>query len=77
MPKKNYNTKFPILIYYAYKEGKTANEQESEFKDITVSKGWETLLHALISEGFQITGTWPMKTETGKKAVTGKEALLP
>lgn len=44
---------FPVTIYYAFKQ------QESD----SASTGWETMLTALIRAGFQITGTWPMRTE--------------
>lgn len=47
---------FPVTIYYAFKQ------QESEI-DGTASTGWETMLTALIRAGFQITATWPMRTE--------------
>ena len=47
---------FPTTIYYAFKQ------QETEIGG-TASTGWETMLTALIRAGFQITGTWPMRTE--------------
>ena len=48
---------FPVTIYYAFKQ--------SEKKDIrgTASTGWETFLSAVLSAGFGITGTWPMRSE--------------
>lgn len=47
---------FPVTIYYAFKQ------QEKEIGG-TASTGWETMLTSLIRAGFQITGTWPMRTE--------------
>ena len=47
---------FPTTIYYAFKQ------KESE-GDGAASTGWETMLTALIRAGFQITATWPMRTE--------------
>ena len=47
---------FPSSIFYAYK-------QQEEERDGRVSTGWETMLTAIISAGFQIVGTWPMRTE--------------
>lgn len=44
---------FPVTIYYAFKQ------KESD----SASTGWETMLTALIRAGFQITATWPMRTE--------------
>lgn len=47
---------FPSSIFYAYK-------QQEEERDGRTSTGWETMLTALVSSGFQISGTWPMRTE--------------
>jgi len=45
---------FPISIYYAFKQSDT---------------GWETFLSALISAGFALCGTWPMRTERVNRSV--------
>ena len=47
---------YPSSIFYAYK-------QQEEERDGQTSTGWETMLNALIASGFQIVGTWPMRTE--------------
>lgn len=47
---------FPVTIYYAFKQ------QETDIGG-TASTGWETMLNSLIRAGFQITATWPMRTE--------------
>ena len=47
---------FPASIFYAYK-------QEEEERGGRTSTGWDTMLSALVSAGFQIVGTWPMRTE--------------
>ncbi len=47
---------FPSSIFYAYKQ------QENELEG-RASTGWETMLSAIISAGFEIVGTWPMRTE--------------
>ena len=47
---------FPSSIFYAYKQ----HEDKLEGK---TSTGWETMLTALVTAGFQIVGTWPMHTE--------------
>ena len=59
---------FPSSIFYAYK-------QQEEEHDGKTSTGWETMLMAIVNAGFQVTGTWPMRTErpTALKAV--KNAL--
>ena len=69
---KNANKDFPITMFYAYKqETKEGDKSEEKFS----STGWETMLHALISSGLQITGTWPIKTENPKK-LKGKTNAL-
>ena len=47
---------FPSSIFYAYK-------QQEEERGGRTSTGWDTMLSALVSTGFQIVGTWPMRTE--------------
>ncbi|MBX6764703.1 MAG: hypothetical protein IRY88_13645, partial [Rubrobacteraceae bacterium] len=40
------------------------------------STGWETMLEGLMAAGFQITGTWPMRTELSNRPVaSGTNAL--
>ena len=51
---------FPISIYYAFKQAETK-------EDSTSSIGWETFLDAVISAGFCIDGTWPMRTELANR----------
>ena len=51
---------FPSSIFYAYK-------QQEEEKDGLSSTGWETMLSALVSAGFEIVGTWPMRTERSNR----------
>lgn len=63
----------PVTIYYAFKqsETETANDVES-----TASTGWETMLSAIIRAGFEINGTWPMRTEKpGRTIGNGTNAL--
>ena len=52
---------FPITIYYAFKQSETKGDEG------TSSSGWETFLDAVISAGFSVTGTWPMRTELGNR----------
>ncbi len=54
---------FPVTVYYALKQS------ESESESGVVSTGWETFLDALIRAGFEITGTWPMRTEGDNRQV--------
>ena len=52
---------FPSSIFYAYK-------QQEETRQGVTSTGWDTMLTALVEAGFQIIGTWPMRTELGNRA---------
>ena len=61
---------FPVTIYYAFKQSETKGEAG------TSSTGWETFLDAVIKSGFSVTGTWPMRTELGRRMVgMGTNAL--
>ena len=61
---------FPVTVYYAFKQ----SENKS---DVGIySTGWESFLEAAITAGFLISGTWPMRTERGARAVAiGANAL--
>jgi len=60
---------FPITVYYAFKQQDTS-------KDGKVSTGWETLLEGMIQSGWQITATWPMRSELGNRMLShGTNAL--
>ena len=54
----------PTTLYYAFKQSETKDDRGF------ASTGWETFLDAVIRSGFEISGTWPMRTErpTGVKA---------
>ena len=63
------SNEFPSSIFYAYKQ------QEAEREGRT-STGWETMLSAIVSGGFEIVGTWPMRTERpGRSRAIGSNAL--
>ncbi len=72
----------PVTIYYAYKQqdAETSIDDADETGDsgatASSSKGWETILTAIIEAGFQITGTWPIRTEMTNRSVgLGTNAL--
>ena len=61
---------YPVTVYYAYKQS------ESKGESGTASTGWETFLEAIITAGFAVTGTWPMRTELSNRMVgMGTNAL--
>lgn len=60
----------PVTIYYAFKQS------ETETTAGTSSSGWETFLEAVLSAGFAISGTWPMRTERASRSIgIGSNAL--
>jgi putative DNA methylase len=62
--------RFPTTVYYAFKQAETIVDSG------TASTGWETMLTGLIDSGFEVTGTWPTRTErTGRLRDTGSNAL--
>ncbi|MBT8525406.1 DUF1156 domain-containing protein [Polynucleobacter paneuropaeus] len=52
---------FPVTIYYAFKQAESSEEEG------VTNTGWDTFLAAVIEAGFQISGTWPMRTERGAR----------
>jgi putative DNA methylase len=60
----------PVTIYYAFKQS------ESQSDEGTASTGWETFLGAVIRAGFAVSGTWPIRTESGTRMIgQGTNAL--
>ena len=51
---------FPSSIFYAYKQ--------QEEREGTASTGWETMLNAIVQAGFEMVGTWPMRTERSARS---------
>ncbi len=52
---------YPLTVYYAFKQSET--EGDDDGTGSTASTGWETMLEGLLRARFQVTGTWPMRTE--------------
>ena len=50
----------PTAVFYAFKQAETEGEG-------TASTGWEVLLEGMIRSGWEITGTWPIRTELGNR----------
>lgn len=69
MARKNARLDFPITVFYAFKQAESDELGES-------STGWTTLLDGMIDSGWQITGTWPMRSErSGRMISVGTNAL--
>lgn len=60
---------FPTSVFYAYKQ-KTATK-----KGVS-SSGWEKFLNALTNSGFQVIGTWPIRTANKGKIKAAKASML-
>jgi len=48
----------PLTVYYAYKQKETDENGQA-------STGWHTLLDGLVNSGWEITATWPVRSERG------------
>lgn len=56
--------RFPLTVYYAFRQDDEDSGAEAESEDsrgVDLTTGWETLLEALVSSGFTITATWPVR----------------
>lgn len=60
---------YPMTVYYAF--------QQTELDgDSSASTGWETLLEGMIRGGWEITSTWPLRSErSGRMTSVGSNAL--
>ena len=68
---------YPLTVYYAFKQAENSSSADMENGSrVVASTGWETMLTGLVTSGFQITGTWPMRTELSNRPVaSGTNAL--
>jgi len=73
------DNRFPLTVYYAFKqndEDESGDNDEDEDSSIDLTTGWETLLEALISSGFTITATWPVRASQAWRLISmGSNAL--
>ena len=51
---------YPISVFYAFKQSETDDAG-------TASTGWQVLLEGMIRSGWEITATWPIRTELGNR----------
>jgi len=60
---------YPAAIYYAFKQSEIAEGGIS-------STGWSTFLQAIVEAGFEVHGTWPVRTERSARSIAiGTNAL--
>lgn len=72
------DARFPLTLYYAFRQDDEQSGVNETKGNGTISKttGWETLLEALISSGFRITATWPVRASFRWRMVSlGTNAL--
>jgi putative DNA methylase len=63
---------YPIAVYYAFKQ----SESETDGSGGEASTGWETILGSMIHAGWQVTATWPVRSERGGRMISiGTNAL--
>ncbi len=54
---------YPTAVYYAFKQAEISAQGES-------SIGWETLLEGVVREGWAVTATWPVRSESAGRMVS-------
>ncbi|MEW1934442.1 DUF1156 domain-containing protein [Rhodococcus sp. NPDC079359] len=60
---------YPITVWYAFKQSESDAGGEA-------STGWETLLEGMIRAGWEITSTWPTRSELSNRMIaSGTNAL--
>lgn len=60
---------YPFTVWYAFKQSEADDAGEA-------STGWETLLEGMIRAGWEITSTWPNRSEMGNRMIaSGNNAL--
>jgi len=76
--KEKLDPRFPITVYYAFKQSEESEGDPDDEDDspVTLTTAWETLLESLIQTGFQITSTWPVRASQKWRMVSmGSNAL--
>jgi putative DNA methylase len=61
---------FPMTIFYAFKQSDSETDRDDTERQTVASTGWETMLEGLLQARFQITGTWPMRSELATRNVS-------
>lgn len=64
----NQHQRYPLTVFYAYKQEEADDNGASERESAKASTGWETMLQGLIDAECSVSGTWPMHTERGGRA---------
>jgi putative DNA methylase len=62
----------PITFFYAFKQAESGEDSDAGGIGST---GWSTMLEGLLTSGFAIDGTWPLRTERDQGLKTGTNVL--
>ena len=66
----------PLTVYYAFKQSESDEQDGEAAPGNRVSTGWETMLEGMIRSDFQVTGTWPLRSELSNRPIaSGTNAL--
>ncbi len=60
--RESHRADYPLTVYYAFKQSESDGDDQDS-PSVVASTGWETMLEGLLRADFQVTGTWPMRTE--------------
>jgi putative DNA methylase len=75
--RERHDLDIPMTVFYAFKQTESTGSGDGDDATFaSASTGWETMLTGLVSAGFSVQGTWPMRTELGNRMVgMGTNAL--
>lgn len=74
--KENIDSRFPLTIYYAFKQSESRDSINESGETVATSTGWETMLSGLLDAGLQVVGTWPVRSEREVRTIAiGANAL--
>ncbi len=65
-----HDPRYPLTVYYGYQQ-----VEKHKRNDGSSGTAWEALLASLISAGFRITATWPLRTERPEGVKKGTKSL--
>jgi putative DNA methylase len=66
---------YPLTLFYAFRQSESEIDGQGDAPTVS-STGWQTMLEGLLKAGFQIDGTWPMRSERSARSIAiGTNAL--
>ncbi|MCY3951957.1 MAG: DUF1156 domain-containing protein [bacterium] len=65
-----HDPRYPLTVYYGYQQVEKKKQSGG-----ASGTAWEALLESLISAGFRITATWPLRTERPEGVKKGTKSL--